>query len=97
MMLVTRPSVAMGISSVAAGLFQYAPCSVDVISVVISMQSRRKADAMQNKMLMNHMDIIKIHDFSPDTREWYRNGSVTAHHVSPTTKTTDKPPEMTRN
>lgn len=44
-------------------------CSVAVISVVIKRQSRRNADAMQNKMLTNHVATIKTHDFSPDIRE----------------------------
>lgn len=67
--------------------------SVDVISVVIKRQSLRSAEAMQNKMLTNHVVMIKIHDFRTDTLEWYRSGSVIAHQVSPTTSSTERPPE----
>lgn len=48
-------------------------CSVDVISVVIIRQSLRRAEAMQNKMLTNHVEMINIQDFNTDTRWKYKN------------------------
>lgn len=59
--------------------------------------SCRNIDPMPNKMPMNQLEPINIHDLTAEMRAWYRSGSVTAHHVSPTTSNTDIPPDQTPN
>lgn len=71
-------------------------CSSSVSDSFVSISMwhhfERNAEMIVITMLTTHTEAISSHDLRYEIREWYRNGSVTAHHVSPTTNTTDSTP-----